>query len=431
MESPYITSTTTPLKHHIKVHTTKDQAAAITIPGQPNSVLTRFEEDLYQELCRQHDRVNLFVTSKADEIARRLHHLSNQVHRLIVRCATSGRDRVSIKRQQRFAKYEEMLLQCGDDIKSLQRFVNAQNVAFRKILKKYRKWTGSSTLGTRFRDDVLSSLKSFTKLDFSRLQSQYNDLFETLHAALPEGTDGRITLKPPQQPPRPSSSQLSPNATIVAQEPQPAGYWNEYDHGSEAGDDHHTDDYAIYIDPNADSFPAFTTLAGFLTTPPQTHHLDLPPQQQPSTPDPERGPSSPNITNNHPPQLNTHPLPISSPTTSPRPQRTHHPNKHNSSPPPRPHTASTTASSQFSSPVLQPPTPGSRSGGRGVMPSAKGQAMVMVMVMVMDMTMTTAITSNSTWKRCSRCRETNSACSAGQPSHVLQQRICSWVWQGY
>lgn len=60
------------LKHHIKVHTTRDQATAIAIPGRQDTALGRFENDLYAELCRQHDRVNLFVTSKADEIARRL-----------------------------------------------------------------------------------------------------------------------------------------------------------------------------------------------------------------------------------------------------------------------------------------------------------------------------------------------------------------------
>jgi len=60
------------LKHYIKAHTTKDQATAIAIPGHPNTALTKFEDDFYAELCRQHDRVDLFVSSKADEISRRL-----------------------------------------------------------------------------------------------------------------------------------------------------------------------------------------------------------------------------------------------------------------------------------------------------------------------------------------------------------------------
>lgn len=62
------------LKHQIKVHTTKDQATAValTIPGQPDHTLKRFEDAFYHELCSQHNRVGLFVTSKADEISRRL-----------------------------------------------------------------------------------------------------------------------------------------------------------------------------------------------------------------------------------------------------------------------------------------------------------------------------------------------------------------------
>jgi hypothetical protein len=67
------------LKHNIKVHTTKDQATAITIPGRPNTALTKFEDDFYDELCRQHDRVDLFVSSKADEIARRLRRWFRQL----------------------------------------------------------------------------------------------------------------------------------------------------------------------------------------------------------------------------------------------------------------------------------------------------------------------------------------------------------------
>lgn len=60
------------LKHEIKVHTTRDQATALTIPGHPDTALRRFEDALYNELCHQHDRLDLFVTSKADEVSRRL-----------------------------------------------------------------------------------------------------------------------------------------------------------------------------------------------------------------------------------------------------------------------------------------------------------------------------------------------------------------------
>jgi SPX domain protein involved in polyphosphate accumulation len=72
------------LKHEIKTHTTRNQATAIAIPGQQDHALRKFEDGLYLELCRQHDRVGLFVNSKADEISRRLgipHQCSHKVTR--------------------------------------------------------------------------------------------------------------------------------------------------------------------------------------------------------------------------------------------------------------------------------------------------------------------------------------------------------------
>lgn len=65
-------------------------------------------------------------------------HLSQQVQRLISRCATDDAEGISIKQRRRFRKLEREVLSCGEDIQGLQRFVNAQVTAFRKILKKYR-----------------------------------------------------------------------------------------------------------------------------------------------------------------------------------------------------------------------------------------------------------------------------------------------------
>lgn len=62
------------IKHLIKVRTTKDQAQTITIPGHENEAraLRDFEDELYNELRQQHQRIDLFVQSKSGEIARRL-----------------------------------------------------------------------------------------------------------------------------------------------------------------------------------------------------------------------------------------------------------------------------------------------------------------------------------------------------------------------
>lgn len=60
------------LKHFIKVNTTRHESIAIAIPGQPDTRLAKAEDELYNELCAQHDRAGLFVSAKADEITRRL-----------------------------------------------------------------------------------------------------------------------------------------------------------------------------------------------------------------------------------------------------------------------------------------------------------------------------------------------------------------------
>lgn len=60
------------LKLLIKRNTTRQSGQAITVPGQTDTGLEKFEREFYHELCVQHDRVDLFVKSKADEIGRRL-----------------------------------------------------------------------------------------------------------------------------------------------------------------------------------------------------------------------------------------------------------------------------------------------------------------------------------------------------------------------
>jgi SPX domain protein involved in polyphosphate accumulation len=63
----------TELKHLIKANTTRGQGEAVAEPGQPaDEAFQRFEDDFAQELFNQHERVDLFVKSKADEFDRRL-----------------------------------------------------------------------------------------------------------------------------------------------------------------------------------------------------------------------------------------------------------------------------------------------------------------------------------------------------------------------
>ncbi|KAI1662818.1 hypothetical protein F4813DRAFT_11721 [Daldinia decipiens] len=261
------------LKHQIKVHTTKDQATAIAIPGQQDHALKRFEDAFYIELCNQHNRVGLFVTSKADEISRRLCHLSDSIHQVIVRCNNDGG--VSPKRQRRLAKYALQVDECDDDIKALSRFVNAQVIAFRKILKKYRKWTGSTTLSSRFKENILMSPKSFTRRDFHPLRLHHRELLATLDAATPdlnslqiERQKVKLRFEQRAESRRSSQTQSPKPASINTPGGSSMTYWNEYDHGSEAGDHDEERGYAIYIDPNASvDFPGFVYIKMIFTVP--------------------------------------------------------------------------------------------------------------------------------------------------------------------
>lgn len=240
------------LKHLVKVNTTRDQAQAVAIPGQVDTALQNFEAQFFSELSNQHDRAELFVTSKADEICRRLQHLEKQITGLLQRCTDSSMrgKTVSQKRREKFVKYDDQIIKCGHDIRNLQRFVDAQRIAFHKILKKYKKWTGSKSLSERFRQQVLSDPKSFTRTDLESLNTQYKNVLALLRASTPD-TSGPVT-------PRTPSRRLSEQ---IAAQQAPQTYWNEYDDGSEAEE---MEPYEIYV--TADSSYPGSNLVQFVVS---------------------------------------------------------------------------------------------------------------------------------------------------------------------
>ena len=77
----------------------------------------------------------------------------------------------------------------GEEIESLSRFVGAQSLAFQKLLKKYKKWTGSMELGKRFRVGVLDRPTSFSKRDFQPLLAQWTDVLASVRAPFEHGID--------------------------------------------------------------------------------------------------------------------------------------------------------------------------------------------------------------------------------------------------
>ena len=83
----------------------------------------------------------------------------------------------------------------GEDIQSLSRFVGAQRTAFQKLLKKYKKWTGSSELGVRFRAEVLDRPTSFSKRDFEPLLTQWTEVLAAVRAPFIDGGNWHSGLR--------------------------------------------------------------------------------------------------------------------------------------------------------------------------------------------------------------------------------------------
>ena len=65
-------------------------------------------------------------------------------------------------------------LRTGADVQSLVQFANANRLALQKLLKKYKKWTGSTGLGLRFRKEILNSASNLNS-SFEPLVKQYID----------------------------------------------------------------------------------------------------------------------------------------------------------------------------------------------------------------------------------------------------------------
>lgn len=69
----------------------------------------------------------------------------------------------------------------------MSRFVGAQRLAFQKLLKKYKKWTGSAELGKRFQREVLGRPSSFSRRDFAPLLAQWSEVLAAVRAPFAAG----------------------------------------------------------------------------------------------------------------------------------------------------------------------------------------------------------------------------------------------------
>ncbi|OQU96661.1 SPX domain-containing protein [Cladophialophora immunda] len=161
------------MKQLIKQRTSANLTGPVEIPVQGRSRWEETDKVLLDYLRDQYDNVTLFLRMKRGEIDRRLSSLKKQIS--ILRTFADERAlEVNAVAGVRGRKYRRLTQECeelGDLIQKVARFASAQKIAFRKILKKYTKWTGSTTLQTRMDVEVFSS---------NQLQTDYSDYLQEL-----------------------------------------------------------------------------------------------------------------------------------------------------------------------------------------------------------------------------------------------------------
>ncbi|KIV88749.1 hypothetical protein PV10_08400 [Exophiala mesophila] len=199
------------LKHLIKSRTSAGHAVPLDIPSHGKSRWEELDTQLLKLLQDEYDNITLFLRSKQGEIDRRLSHLEKQIaiaHRAVAQDALD-RPILQARKYQRLVKDSEEI---ADEVQNLARFAAVQKTAFRKILKKYRKWTGSTSLQTRLDVEVFSSDKLRT--DYSDYLLRLSDLNLTLHQTL---ASPMLTGKPGNPIQQANKISTSANGSAISQ----------------------------------------------------------------------------------------------------------------------------------------------------------------------------------------------------------------------
>lgn len=92
----------------------------------------------------------------------------------------------------------------------MSRFITAQQTAFRKLLKKHRKWSRSTSLELRFNKEILGETTSFSNIDIQPLLAEWEEILDAVRILYEErigGSFGR-TPKVDTKPSRPQAPQL-------------------------------------------------------------------------------------------------------------------------------------------------------------------------------------------------------------------------------
>ncbi|CAZ79283.1 unnamed protein product [Tuber melanosporum] len=141
---------------------------------------TDFEDEFFNILMDQLGRIDLFVKSKSGEVDRL--RCKRQVAALRRR-DTEDSALHHIRRPGRSTKLEQEVERVSYEVQCLSRFVNVQRTGFLKLLKKYKKWTGSSHLLNRFLP-ILKSPTAFHKVDFEKNVLELSNLLNAIRNGL-------------------------------------------------------------------------------------------------------------------------------------------------------------------------------------------------------------------------------------------------------
>ncbi|KAJ8103216.1 hypothetical protein POJ06DRAFT_65524 [Lipomyces tetrasporus] len=137
------------------------------------------ETAVYSALAEQHERINVFVRSKAGELDRRIRNCNKALDEITKQDAARTYPISNAQRQKPVIKIEAEIESIYQNLQSLARFVSSHKIAFTKLVKTYNKWSHTMSLSTRFAV-LVDSPKSFANRDFTSTILELSFLYDSI-----------------------------------------------------------------------------------------------------------------------------------------------------------------------------------------------------------------------------------------------------------
>ncbi|KAK9460618.1 uncharacterized protein V1516DRAFT_696316 [Lipomyces oligophaga] len=137
------------------------------------------EDVVFAALTEQLERINIFVRSKTGELDRRISNCNKAIQTVANNDAARTYPVSNAQRQKPVVKIESEMDDIYHELQNLARFVSAHKIAFRKLVKAYNKWSGTTSLSVRF-SVVLDNPKCFVKRDFTPTIVELSSLYDSI-----------------------------------------------------------------------------------------------------------------------------------------------------------------------------------------------------------------------------------------------------------